>query len=115
MNDLGSLAVGFVVAESGSFSGNLTGLLPGPNLWDFSHKLLVGSLSLTIADFSFNGLGDGNPFGRGEILPDFVLGVFALDDAPHINDASQDRFLLEDVSGCLEPALSSIFSVTPMG
>jgi hypothetical protein len=47
---------------------------------EFSPKL-IGPLSLTIANFSFDGLGDGNSFGRSEVLSDFVLGVFASDDA----------------------------------
>ena len=105
LNDFCCLAVGFVIAEPGFISGGFTGAFAGNNFGDFSPKF-VGPLALSFADLFFDGLGDGDPFGGREVLSDFVLGVFASDDAGYIHDAGEDRLLFEDVPMCSESAFT---------
>lgn len=46
------------------------------------------------------------PADKLEIVADFVLGVFALNDAPNLHDSGQDCFLLEDVLMRPEPSFT---------
>jgi hypothetical protein len=75
-------------------------------LWDFSHTFLVRPLTPAVADLPFDGLGDGHPFGWGEVLADLVLVVFPGQDAGYVHDAGQDGLLLQDVPHGQDAALS---------
>jgi hypothetical protein len=66
------LPVGLVVAEAGFFGGDFPGAFPGRHFGDFSPKFPVGPPATAVADLALEGLGDGDPFGRGEVLADLM-------------------------------------------
>jgi hypothetical protein len=89
---LGGLPVRLVLAEPGTLRGGVTGLAARLDLCNFLH-----TLAAAIADLPLDGLGDGDPLGRGEVLADLILVVFPGEDAGYVHDPGQDGLLLEGV------------------